>query len=63
MEFCPSPVKAIATDRAGQLLHVSACRQWARPEWICREKIESFGGHPLVFRGETLGVLGVFAAL
>jgi len=60
MEFCPSPVRAIATDRTGQLLHVSACSQWAHPEWIQQEVIQSFGGHPLVFRGETLGVLGVF---
>jgi transcriptional regulator with GAF, ATPase, and Fis domain len=60
MEFCPSPVRAIATDRSGQLLHVSACSQWAHPEWIRQETIQSFAGHPLVFRGETLGVLGVF---
>jgi transcriptional regulator with GAF, ATPase, and Fis domain len=60
MEFCPSPVRAIATNRSGQLLHVSACSQWAHPEWIQREEIESFAGHPLVFRDETLGVLGVF---
>jgi transcriptional regulator with GAF, ATPase, and Fis domain len=60
MEFCPSPVRAIATDRSGQLLHVSACSQWAHPEWIQQETIQSFAGHPLVFRGETLGVLGVF---
>ncbi len=60
MEFCPSPVRAIATDRTGQLLHVSACSQWAHPEWIQQETIESFAGHPLVFRGDTMGVLGVF---
>jgi transcriptional regulator with GAF, ATPase, and Fis domain len=60
MEFCPSPVRAIATDRTGQLLHVSACSQWAHPDWIQQETIESFAGHPLVFRGDTLGVLGVF---
>jgi transcriptional regulator with GAF, ATPase, and Fis domain len=60
MEFCPSPVRAIATDRTGQLLHVSACSQWAHPEWIQQETIESFAGHPLVFRGEVLGVLGMF---
>jgi len=60
MDFCPSPIRAIATDRAGQLLHVSACSQWAQPEWIQQEKIESFAGNPLVFRDETLGVLGVF---
>jgi transcriptional regulator with GAF, ATPase, and Fis domain len=60
MDFCPSPVRAIATDRAGQLLHVSTCSQWAEPQWIQQEGIHSFAGHPLVFRGETLGVLGVF---
>ncbi len=31
------------------------------PEWVQREGILGFAGHPLVFRGETLGVLGVFA--
>ncbi|HEY0873189.1 MAG TPA: sigma 54-interacting transcriptional regulator [Vicinamibacterales bacterium] len=60
MDFCPSPIRAIATDRGGQLLHVSACSQWADPEWIQQESIESFAGHPLVFRGETFGVLAVF---
>jgi len=60
MQFCPSPIRAIATERTGQLLHVSACSQWAHPEWIQQETIESFAGHPLVFRGDTLGVLGVF---
>ncbi|HEX6307456.1 MAG TPA: sigma 54-interacting transcriptional regulator [Longimicrobiales bacterium] len=33
----------------------------ARPEWARRERIRSFGGQPLMFRGETLGVLGVFS--
>jgi transcriptional regulator with GAF, ATPase, and Fis domain len=60
VEFCPSPVSAIATDGAGQLLRVSECSQWANPDWIQQETIESFAGHPLVFRGDTLGVLGVF---
>ncbi len=32
----------------------------ARPEWARREGIVSFAGQPLVFRGETLGVLAVF---
>ncbi|HKE17552.1 MAG TPA: sigma 54-interacting transcriptional regulator, partial [Kofleriaceae bacterium] len=57
---CPSPVSAIATARTGQLLPVPSCKQWASPEWIQREAIESFAGHPLVFRNEVLGVLGVF---
>jgi transcriptional regulator with GAF, ATPase, and Fis domain len=29
--------------------------------WVARESIRSFAGHPLVFRGEILGVLGVFS--
>lgn len=33
----------------------------ARPEWAAREGIASFAGRPLIFRGEILGVLGVFS--
>jgi len=32
-----------------------------RPEWVKREAIRSFAGHPLKFRKEVLGVLGVFS--
>jgi transcriptional regulator with GAF, ATPase, and Fis domain len=32
----------------------------ARPDWIRAEGIESFGGQPLVYRENVLGVLGVF---
>src|SRR5262249_55775872 len=32
-----------------------------RADWVARESIRSFAGHPLVFRGEVLGVLGVFS--
>jgi transcriptional regulator with GAF, ATPase, and Fis domain len=32
-----------------------------RPEWVRAEGIAGFGGQPLVYRGEVLGVLGVFA--
>jgi transcriptional regulator with GAF, ATPase, and Fis domain len=31
------------------------------PGWIRMERIRSFGGQPLIFRGEVLGVLGVFS--
>lgn len=35
--------------------------EWiARPEWVRKERITSFGGQPLVFRQEVLGVLGLF---
>jgi transcriptional regulator with GAF, ATPase, and Fis domain len=36
--------------------------RWTKhPEWIAREGINGFAGHPLVFRGKVLGVLGVFS--
>jgi transcriptional regulator with GAF, ATPase, and Fis domain len=35
---------------------------WTKhPDWIAGEKINGFAGHPLVFRGEVLGVLAVFS--
>ena len=41
--------------------HVARDHDWiARPGWVQHERIGSFGGQPLVFNGETLGVLGVF---
>ena len=37
-------------------------REWlVRPDWARAEGISGFGGQPLSFRGEVLGVLGVFA--
>ncbi|HEX4611328.1 MAG TPA: sigma 54-interacting transcriptional regulator [Urbifossiella sp.] len=33
----------------------------ARPEWMRAEGVAGFGGQPLVHRGQTLGVLAVFA--
>lgn len=36
-------------------------RQWVRfPTWVEQEGLVSFAGHPLLFRGETVGVLAVF---
>jgi transcriptional regulator with GAF, ATPase, and Fis domain len=32
-----------------------------RPDWVRAEKIRGFAGQPIVHRGKTLGVLGVFA--
>jgi transcriptional regulator with GAF, ATPase, and Fis domain len=35
--------------------------RWVKfPEWVRAERMAGFAGRPLVFRGETLGVLGVF---
>jgi transcriptional regulator with GAF, ATPase, and Fis domain len=33
----------------------------ARPEWMRAESVAGFGGQPLAHRGQTLGVLAVFA--
>ena len=36
--------------------------EWiARSDWAKREEIRSFAGHPLAFRGKTLGVLAIFS--
>jgi transcriptional regulator with GAF, ATPase, and Fis domain len=32
----------------------------ARPDWVRAERIQSFGGQPLLYREHALGVLGVF---
>jgi transcriptional regulator with GAF, ATPase, and Fis domain len=32
-----------------------------QPDWAERERIESFAGQPLVFSGETLGVVAIFS--
>ncbi len=32
-----------------------------RPEWAEREDIRSFAGHPLIFQGRLLGVIGLFS--
>lgn len=33
----------------------------ARPDWILAEKVRGFAGQPLIYRGEVVGVLAVFA--
>ena len=41
---------------------VASQNDWiVRPEWAKREGIRSFAGHPLMFRGKLLGVIGVFS--
>jgi transcriptional regulator with GAF, ATPase, and Fis domain len=46
------PIRIDRLDRDGR---------WVRfPEWVRTEGMVGFAGRPLVFRGETLGVLGVF---
>ena len=51
-----------ATGSSVLLGDIEADTQWApRADWVARESIRSFAGHPLIFRGEVLGVLGVFS--
>jgi transcriptional regulator with GAF, ATPase, and Fis domain len=49
----------------GEPIHITDMigdSKWvANPEWAKAEGITTFAGHPLVFRGETLGVLGMFS--
>src|SRR5262249_12065055 len=58
--FGHTKVGSIAANRTGLLLADPSSAQWARPEWVRYESIQSFAGQPLVFRDETLGALAVF---
>ena len=50
-----------ATGQSEHLLDTAGDNEWiGRDDWLRREGIRSFVGHPLRFRGEVLGVLGVF---
>ena len=62
----PIGVRKIGTiARTGQSLEVrdvsGDCNWIARPEWVREQRITSFAGHPLVHRGQVLGVLGLFS--
>jgi transcriptional regulator with GAF, ATPase, and Fis domain len=52
----------IAATGEGILIEdVTRDHDWiADPDWVRRERISSFGGQPLIFKDEILGVLGVF---
>jgi transcriptional regulator with GAF, ATPase, and Fis domain len=47
-------------EQAEALLVKEVGERSERPKWIRREGIQSFAGHPLMFGGELLGVIGVF---
>ena len=50
-----------ATGKSEHLSDTADDKDWiGRDDWLHREEIRSFVGHPLRFRGEILGVLGVF---
>lgn len=51
-----------ATGQSLEVANVEQDQAWvASPDWIAAERITSFVGHPLIHRGEVLGVLGLFA--
>lgn len=50
-----------AQGRSLLVADIASDAAWiARPQWAASEQIRSFAGHPLIFRGEVLGVLAVF---
>ncbi len=50
-----------ATGQSVEIEKIHKKSRWiARPEWAARESIRGFSGHPLVHKGETLGVLAAF---
>ncbi len=54
--------KIAATGQSLEVANVEQDHAWvAEPDWIAAERITSFVGHPLMHRGEVLGVLGLFA--
>lgn len=51
-----------ATGRSLEVADVTQDHSWAAdPDWLEAERITSFVGHPLLHRGNVLGVLGIFA--
>src|SRR5262245_2813389 len=49
------------SGRAMLIKDVVSDHEWiARPDWVAREGIRSFAGHPLISRDKVLGVLGIF---
>lgn len=67
-QFARFPLKVgkvgkVADDRHPILIKDFAPQDsWiVRPEWAEREAIRSFAGHPLVFRDQLVGVIGVFS--
>ncbi len=50
-----------ATGKPIEMTDVKDDSEWfARPDWAEKEGIRGFGGQPLLFKGEVLGVIAVF---
>jgi transcriptional regulator with GAF, ATPase, and Fis domain len=53
-----------ATGKAVEVNDIEKDSKWiARPGWARREGILGFGGQPLLYRGEVLGVLAIFTRI
>ncbi len=53
-----------ATGKAVEVNDIREDSHWiANPEWARREGIIGFGGQPLLYKGEVLGVLAVFSRI
>jgi transcriptional regulator with GAF, ATPase, and Fis domain len=53
--------RIVKTGKPCEIMEVDPNESWvANPDWIRREQICSYGGHPLIFRDEVLGVLAIF---
>ena len=53
-----------ATGKAVHIDDIEKDSKWiARPEWARQEGILGFGGQPLLYRGEVLGVLAIFTRI
>lgn len=68
--FCRFPLGVRKVGQVGEtgeallLTDIGTEASWLRdPEWAKRENVRSFACQPLIFRGEILGVLGIFSRL
>ena len=51
-----------ATGNSIRIANITPESEWIRrPEWAKSEEIRAFAGEPLKFRGQILGVLGIFS--
>ncbi len=64
-EFHWGGIKVAEIESHGKPILIKSIRaehKWIeKPDWARRERIRSFAGYPLIFRGELQGVLAVFS--
>ena len=53
-----------ATGKPVEVIDIEKDSEWiARPDWARREGVLGFGGQPMLYKGEALGVLAVFTRI